>query len=177
MPSLLALPPSLGSHIKTILRPWLAVCLLLLARSLPAAVPTSPAPGAVSPAAFVQALAAGQPQTVVTYGTSLTAGGAWVAQLKQALDQRFPRLVTVINSGQGGMWSKWGVDNLDARVISKKPDAVFIEFAINDAFLKYETHPADARKNLETMIDRAAQVRNHSHGDEPAHGRASRTPP
>jgi hypothetical protein len=31
------------------------------------------------------------------------------------------------------------VDNLDKRVIEKNPGVVFIEFAINDAFLKYAT--------------------------------------
>ena len=45
-------------------------------------------------------------------------------------------------------------DNLDARVVAKKPDVVFIEFSINDAFLAYKTSPEDARRNLEAMIDR-----------------------
>ena len=105
-------------------------------------------------AAFVARLAAGQPQTVVTYGTSLTAGGAWVAQFGAALEKNFPKLATVVNSAQGAMWSKWGVENLDGRVIAKKPDALFIEFSINDAFLEYKTSVEDARKNLEAMIDR-----------------------
>lgn len=105
-------------------------------------------------AAFVARLAAGQPQTVVTYGTSLTAGGAWVAQFGAALEKNFPKLATVVNSAKGAMWSKWGVENLDGRVIAKKPDALFIEFSINDAFLEYKTPVEDARKNLETMIDR-----------------------
>ena len=102
-------------------------------------------------------LAAGKAQVVVTYGTSLTAGGAWVGQLQDTLKAKYPGLATVINSGQGGMWSKWGVDNLDARVLKKKPDCVFIEFAINDAFLKYATSVEAARTNLCTMIDRILQ--------------------
>ena len=71
-----------------------------------------------------------------------------------ALEKKFPKLVTLVNSAQGGMWSKWGVDNLEARVIAKKPDVVFIEFSINDAYLEYKTSPEDARKNLESMIER-----------------------
>lgn len=109
---------------------------------------------AAEKADFVTALEAGRPQTVVTYGTSLTAGGAWVTQLQQALNAQFPKLATVINSGQGAMWSDWGVKNLDERVIAKKPDAVFIEFSINDAFLQYATSTATARKNLENIIER-----------------------
>ena len=109
---------------------------------------------AAEPAAFVTALAAKRPQTLVTYGTSLTAGGAWVKQLQQALDAQFPKLATVLNTGQGAMWSDWGVKNLDARVLAKKPDAVLIEFSINDAYLPYAMPPAVSRQNLETMITR-----------------------
>jgi lysophospholipase L1-like esterase len=104
--------------------------------------------------ALLENLKAGKPQTIVTYGTSLTAGGAWVQQLQVALDRSYPGLAKVVNSGEGGMWSKWGVENLDARVIAKKPDAVFIEFGINDAFLEYKTTPEEARHNLENMIER-----------------------
>jgi hypothetical protein len=50
------------------------------------------------------------------------------------------------------MWSKWGVDNLETRVIQKKPDTVFIEFAINDAYLEYKTTIEMARSNLVNMI-------------------------
>ena len=109
---------------------------------------------AESKSQLVRNLQSGLKQTVVTYGTSLTAGGAWVNQLQQALNERFPGLVTVINSGEGSMWSQWGVDNLDKRVISKKPDAVFIEFSINDAYLPYKTSVDQARTNLKIMIDR-----------------------
>ncbi|MBN2293741.1 MAG: SGNH/GDSL hydrolase family protein [Pirellulales bacterium] len=103
---------------------------------------------------LVTNLEAGKQQTVITYGTSLTAGGAWVRQLQQALDRSYPGKARVINSGKGGMWSTWGVENLDRRVIEKKPDTVLIEFAINDAFLSYKTSVAQARANLENMIDR-----------------------
>ncbi len=99
-------------------------------------------------------LAAGRKQTLVAYGTSLTQGGAWVGQLAAELERRFPGLATVINSGQGSMWSAWGAEHLDERVIAKKPDAVLIEFSINDAFLEYKTSVPQARANLAGMIDR-----------------------
>ncbi len=103
---------------------------------------------------LMRELGAGRPQHVVTYGTSLTEAGAWVGQLREALEQRYPGLVTVTNSGSSGMWSGWGVENLDARVIGLHPDAVFIEFAINDAYVPYKTSVEQARANLEQMIDR-----------------------
>jgi acyl-CoA thioesterase I len=99
-------------------------------------------------------LEAGKQQTVITYGTSLTAGGRWVRQLQEALDSSYPGKAKVINSGAGAMWSKWGVDNLDKRVIAKKPDTILIEFAINDAYLPYKTSVAQAQSNLENMIER-----------------------
>ncbi|MCX6997008.1 MAG: GDSL-type esterase/lipase family protein, partial [Kiritimatiellaeota bacterium] len=111
---------------------------------------------------LVARLKAGKQQTVVTYGTSLTEGGAWVRQLQQALQAEFPGLATVINSGQSRMWSKWGVDNLDARVLAKKPDTVFIEFAINDAYLDYKTSVSDARRNLTNMIARILSAKADS---------------
>lgn len=103
---------------------------------------------------FVRALSEGRQQRIVCYGCSLTAGGAWVQQLQDALNLVYPDLATVTNSGAGAMWSRWGRENLDERVISKNPDAVFIEFSMNDAFLAYETSVAEARENLQTMIDR-----------------------
>ncbi len=106
-------------------------------------------------------LQSGMKQIIVTYGTSLTAGGAWVNQLQQALDERFPGLATVVNSGKVGMWSQWGVENLDERGISKKPDTVFIEFSINDAFLPYNTSVTQARTNLNIMIDRILAGNRH----------------
>ena len=103
---------------------------------------------------LVSNLESGKMQTVVAYGTSLTASGAWVGQLQATLDRRYPGKVKVINSGADGMSSEWGVENLDQRVIAKKPNTVFIEFAINDAFLSYKTTVNQARRNLENMIDR-----------------------
>lgn len=103
---------------------------------------------------LVTNLEAGKQQTIVTYGTSLTAGGAWVGQLSAELKRHYSALPLVINSGRSAMWSKWGVDNLDTRVISKNPDALFIEFTINDAFLKYNTSVPQARSNLLNMVDR-----------------------
>jgi acyl-CoA thioesterase I len=111
---------------------------------------------------LVANLKAGKPQTIVAYGTSLTEAGAWVRQLQEALNARYPGLATVINSGRGGMWSGWGLENVETQVIAKKPDAVFIEFAINDASLDRQTSVPKARSNLTTMIDRILSARPHA---------------
>ena len=103
---------------------------------------------------LVANLEAGKQQTLVTYGTSLTDGAPWVPELQAALDRNYPGKAKVVNSGKGAMWSGWGVENLDQRVIEKKPDTVLIEFSINDAYLPYHTSVQQARSNLENMIDR-----------------------
>lgn len=117
------------------------------------------APAAAAPPKFVSALAAGKPQTVVVYGTSLTAGGAWVGLLRDALDAKYPGLTTLVNSGGSGQYSAWGTKNLDTHVLAKKPDAVFIEFAVNDAVARFNCPLETARTNLQEMIDRIAAAR------------------
>jgi acyl-CoA thioesterase-1 len=115
----------------------------------------------LSGADFVRQLEKGHQQKIVTYGTSLTAGAAWVTQMQSELDRQFPGLPIMANRAQGAMWSGWGVTNLDARVLQENPDVVFIEFAINDAYLDYHTSVEQSRANLENMIDRLlAQNKN-----------------
>ena len=106
---------------------------------------------------LVKNLAAGKRQILVTYGTSLTAavgGKAWVDSVGKALNQKYNNQLTIINSAKSAMWSTWGVQHLEDSVIKKNPDAVLIEFSMNDAFLNYKTSVELARLNLNYMIDR-----------------------
>ncbi|KAI9028666.1 SGNH hydrolase-type esterase domain-containing protein [Hyaloraphidium curvatum] len=102
--------------------------------------------------AFLRALEEGRPQNVVFYGTSLTDGQPWVAAVAEALEERYPGLPRVENAAKSGMWSGWGLENWKSRVAVHSPDAVFIEFAINDAYLALNTSVQLARWNLEDMI-------------------------
>lgn len=103
---------------------------------------------------LVSNLKAGNKQTVVTFGTSLTAVGAWVDQLRTVLEQNYPGQVTLVNGAQGGANSDWGRGALEKKVLQHKPDTVLIEFAVNDAVAKRNTSVEHARGNLEEMIDR-----------------------
>lgn len=108
---------------------------------------------------FRRNLEGGTEQTVVVYGTSLSASPeGWPKMLEQSIDSLYPGQVKVINSAVGGMWSTWGVQNLDERVISKKPDLLLIEFTINDAYLPYNTSTEVCRINIEYMIDRVREA-------------------
>jgi lysophospholipase L1-like esterase len=99
----------------------------------------------------------GKDQLVVVYGTSLSSGGqgkAWMGEVASQFNAKYGNHLKYCLAGKSGMWSIWGVQHIEDSVISKKPDAVIIEFGINDAFEKYKTSPELARLNLEYMIDR-----------------------
>ena len=130
-------------------------CLLTLSALVALAV-ASFASTAEQPATprFVTALRAGTPQHVVIYGTSLSKSGAWVPQLQQTLDARFPGLVNLTNRARGGQHSGWGAANVDSAVVALKPDVVFIEFAINDAVTRFDLSLDTIRSNLDTILDR-----------------------
>ena len=105
-------------------------------------------------------LQAGRRQTIVTYGTSLTAAGEWVTAMGAWLNGLFPGQVTIVNGGMGGRASNTGISNLQRSVIAKTPDAVFLEFAINDANTAYAENDPDrgitvekSKANLSRMID------------------------
>ncbi|NGM66590.1 SGNH/GDSL hydrolase family protein [Sphingobacterium sp. SGR-19] len=107
---------------------------------------------------MIEQLKKGKAQHIVVYGTSLSSGGngkAWMDVVSACIEDRFGNnLVSYTLAGKGGMWSVWGVKNFEDSVIAKKPDAVFIEFGMNDAFKEYGTSVALAKLNLEYMIDR-----------------------
>lgn len=108
---------------------------------------------------FFQKLKAGEKQTVVAYGTSLTAAGAWVPLMQQWFEEKFPGQVTVINSGGPGQHSDWGVAQVENKVLVHSPNLVFVEFSYNDAHQRFKLTPEHCRKNLETIIA-AVQDRN-----------------
>lgn len=109
---------------------------------------------AAAPARFIAALEAGRPQHIVIYGTSLSKGGAWVPQLKEKLDARFPGLVTLTNGARSGQNSAWGREHVDSNVITHRPDVVFIEFAINDAVTRFNLSLDEVRANVDAILDR-----------------------
>jgi acyl-CoA thioesterase I len=102
---------------------------------------------------FIQKLGAGLQQKVVFYGTSLTASGSWPTQLRLIADSAWPGQGTFYNRGSSGMASNWGITNLQTQVLSLVPDAVFIEFSVNDAVARLDISLPEARANLEAMID------------------------
>ncbi len=106
----------------------------------------------VLPSALFRNLKAGKTQTVVTYGTSLTAAGAWVPMLQEWFNGRYKGLVKVVNGAASGMNSGWGLSNVQKQVVDRNPDLVFVEFGINDAVLRFNITPEQARSNLDGIL-------------------------
>lgn len=103
---------------------------------------------------FLTQLARGHSQKIVVYGTSLTANSKWPAALESTLRNEYGRKVQVVNAAGGGKDSRWGLANLDSRVIRQRPDTVFIEFSINDAVATSRLGVSESMDNLEQMITR-----------------------
>jgi lysophospholipase L1-like esterase len=132
--------------------------LLSLAGSVLIAL-ASAEPAVCGPSQLIKNLRAGQSQTVVAYGTSLTAS-AWPSQLGAWLDSQFPGQAQVINRGRPFMASQNeepyfdALEQLGEMVLSQNPDTVFLEFAMNDALEEFHISPQQLHDNLNTMIDR-----------------------
>jgi lysophospholipase L1-like esterase len=115
--------------------------------------------------AILERLKNGENLTVAAIGTSLTAKdwGFWFQPTGDWLNgQGFPGKVTLANRAVCGSASKLVPGTADYRdgmsqladVLAKdNPDAVFIEFGINDAYLQYKISKQASRANLQSMID------------------------
>lgn len=108
---------------------------------------------------FLTELARGRSQRIVVYGTSLTANSAWPAEFERTLRAEYGGKARVVNAAGGGKDSRWGLANLDRRVLHERPDTVFIEFAINDALASSKLGVAESMSNLGQMILRIREAR------------------
>lgn len=117
-------------------------------------------------AAVVVRLKNGENLKVAAIGTSLTHNSTWFnTRLPNWLNMLGPGKVTIFDNAIGGSASSYGpgatgqppqssglYDQLPT-ALSQHPDVVFIEFAINDAYLPYNLDVASSKSNLKDMID------------------------
>lgn len=101
---------------------------------------------------FFRNLEMGECQTVVAYGTSLTRHGDWARAAQAWFNTNYPGQVTFINSGGAGMNSSWGAASLQSRVLDHHPNLVLLEFSFNDAHSKFALSVAQARSNLNAIV-------------------------
>jgi lysophospholipase L1-like esterase len=114
---------------------------------------------------IIPKLKQGQHVNISAIGTSLTAPdcSSWFGEMGAWLNAQYPGLVTLDNEGISGSasshtsWYASDVSGLGVQLpaaLNHNPDAIFIEFAINDASTDVGISPALSKQNLQTMIDR-----------------------
>ncbi len=107
---------------------------------------------------LVKNLESGKTQTLIVYGTSVSSmrpnGPLWVKKVEEELNKKYDNRLTVLNTGKSGQNSIWALKNLEDSVLLKKPDAVIIEFATNDAVTRFNISLKDCRENTELLIQR-----------------------
>ena len=107
----------------------------------------------------------GEHLNIAAIGTSLTATSFnpnnWFAQTGAWLSAEYPGQVTLSNRAVSGeisailppRWIHGGPWQLEQVLANDNPDAIFIEFAINDAYKETNISPAESANNLKTLID------------------------
>ena len=118
-------------------------------------IPLRPAaeisPRAGMPNLFAK-LAEGKSVTIAYYGGSITAGPGWRNFTLDWFAKQYPKAkVTELNASLGGSGSLVGVFRADHDLVAALPDAVFIEFSLNDV-ADVRDRPAEVAGALEGII-------------------------
>lgn len=97
-------------------------------------------------------LARSEPVTIAYYGGSITAGPGWRNFTLDWFAKHYPKAkITELNASLGGSGSLVGVFRADHDLVAQKPDAVFIEFSLNDV-ADVRDRPAEVAGALEGII-------------------------
>jgi acyl-CoA thioesterase I len=102
---------------------------------------------------FIENMEMGFPQKLVYLGTSITASNVYSNPVDSALSTRFPGLFSAVNSGVSGTCSRDCWHNVRYLALDPKPDAVIIEFNINDDASQLALSLDSARIYADMIID------------------------
>lgn len=107
------------------------------------------------PEKTISRLKSGEPLRIVALGDSLTQGWmvrrGYVDFLNEMIKEKFPQShFVLINRGIPGDTAEGGLYRLEYDVMSEKPDCVFIQFGLNDAFSGYS--PEEYESLIEKII-------------------------
>jgi len=98
---------------------------------------------------FYQKINEGKHLKIAYFGGSITAQNGWRPQTLQYFRQQFPNArFEEIHAAIGGTGSKLGAFRIEHDVISRKPDLVFVEFAVNDS----KSSPVEIRRSMEGIV-------------------------
>lgn len=105
----------------------------------------------------------GEKLRLVAFGDSITAGGEatqpsliYWQRWADALQQKYPKAqITTVNGATGGDTTRNGLDRLESKVLSQKPDLVLLAFGMNDNNLPpFGVTREEFAQNLRRMIAR-----------------------
>jgi lysophospholipase L1-like esterase len=98
---------------------------------------------------FFALLGSGADVVIAYFGGSITAAPGWRIESRERLSRRYPDArISEVNAAIGGTGSTLGAYRLRRDVISRKPDLVFIEFAVNDS----GTDSAEIIRSVEGIV-------------------------
>ncbi|AHF93743.1 acyl-CoA thioesterase [Opitutaceae bacterium TAV5] len=98
---------------------------------------------------FFRKLEDGKAVRIGYLGGSITAQKGWRVQSRAWLQKQFPKAqIEEINAAIGGTGSDLGVFRVQSDVLDRKPDLLFVEFAVNDA----GASPDRIRKAMEGIV-------------------------
>jgi hypothetical protein len=98
---------------------------------------------------FFAKVKAGKEIKVAYFGGSITAAAGWRVKTLKWLQEQYPNAkFSEINAAIGGTGSDLGVFRCYQDVIAKKPDLVFVEFAVNDG----SAPPANIWRTMEGIV-------------------------
>ena len=98
---------------------------------------------------FFAKLKAGKDVKIAYLGGSITAQNGWRVLSREWFQKQYPKAkVEGIHAAIGGTGSNLGVFRVERDVLVKKPDLLFIEFAVNDG----GASPEQIRKSMEGII-------------------------
>lgn len=105
----------------------------------------------------IQKFTSGEPIRIIALGDSLTQG--WMVRkgyldfLAEMLEKKYPACdATIINRGIPGDTAEGGLFRLREDVLDGDPDLVFIQFALNDAFMGVD--PGRFRNTIKLIVER-----------------------
>ncbi len=98
---------------------------------------------------FYAKLNQGKEVKIVYFGGSITEQNGWRVQSAAELQKQFPKAkISSVNAAIGGTGSNLGAFRLQQDALSKRPDLLFVEFAVNDDGAK----PESIRKSMEGIV-------------------------
>lgn len=129
-------------HLLLLTLPVAFILIASLAQCAPQYVPQTArlATERDGPGNVIAKLKAGKEVRIAYFGGSITAQAGYRVKTLKWFQEQYPRAkVSEINAAIGGTGSDLGVYRLKHDVLDKKPDLVFVEFAVNDGGAEPET--------------------------------------